>query len=79
MEQKMGGVSGMKCSAIAENSFLNKTKQKNNSTEVQFRTGYLKYLSLGNYIKNTQIHFVSIDLRVLPSMPEDKNICGFLG
>lgn len=73
MEQKMAGVSGSKCSAIAEVSFLN--NKKKSSTEVQLRRGYLKYLSLRNYIKNTKTHFVSINLRVLPSMQEDQSIC----
>lgn len=57
MEQKMAGISGMKC-----------------STEVQFRRGYLKYLSLGNY-KNTKIHFVKLDLPILLSKQEDQSIC----
>jgi len=41
---------------------------------MHFRKGSLKYLSYGNYTKNTERHFVSIDLWVLPSMQKDQSI-----
>lgn len=47
---------------------------KEHLTEMQFRKGSLKFLSYGNYFKNTERYFVSIDLWVLPSRQKDQSI-----